>query len=194
MFAGLQGGGGSGFGLYICKGIVDLHNGLISVFSEGEGLGSTFTVQLPMQQPSKKAHDPVLSRRLEPIVADLDRSRSIRHGVTLSQKEIKPTNEVQAPAAVQNRNSNKSNSDNNNYNYRGNLASSQRLTPPQQQQQVSYRVLMVDDSAMNRKMLGKLLKSVGHDCDEANDGDVAVAKVTPDCRPLFSTTSPVIAL
>ena len=30
---------------------------------------------------------------------------------------------------------------------------------------------------MNRKMLGKLLKSVGHACDEADDGDVAVAKV-----------------
>ena len=29
---------------------------------------------------------------------------------------------------------------------------------------------------MNRKMLGKLLKSVGHVCDEADDGDVAVAK------------------
>ena len=31
----LQGGGGSGFGLYICKGIVDLHDGSIDVFSEG---------------------------------------------------------------------------------------------------------------------------------------------------------------
>ena len=29
---------------------------------------------------------------------------------------------------------------------------------------------------MNRKMLGKLLRSVGHVCEEANDGDVAVAK------------------
>ena len=47
---------------------------------------------------------------------------------------------------------------------------------------MSYRVLMVDDSTMNRKMLGKLLRSVGHECDEANDGDVAVAKVTPDCH------------
>ena len=31
----LQGGGGSGFGLFICKGIVDLHGGSIGVFSEG---------------------------------------------------------------------------------------------------------------------------------------------------------------
>ena len=31
----LQAGGGSGFGLYICKGIVDLHGGSINVFSEG---------------------------------------------------------------------------------------------------------------------------------------------------------------
>ena len=32
------------------------------------------------------------------------------------------------------------------------------------------------NSAINRKMLGKLLKSVGHVCDEADDGNVAVAK------------------
>ena len=44
----LQGGGGSGLGLYICKSIVDLHGGRIDVASEGEGLGSTFSVVLPM--------------------------------------------------------------------------------------------------------------------------------------------------
>jgi hypothetical protein len=32
----LQGGGGSGFGLFICKGIVDLHNGQLRVISDGE--------------------------------------------------------------------------------------------------------------------------------------------------------------
>ena len=30
----------------------------------------------------------------------------------------------------------------------------------------TYRILLVDDSAMNRKLLGKWLKSLGHRCDE----------------------------
>jgi hypothetical protein len=41
-------GGGSGLGLWITKGIVDMHGGRISVHSAGEGRGCTFTVRLPM--------------------------------------------------------------------------------------------------------------------------------------------------
>ena len=44
----LQDGGGSGFGLYISKGIVTLHEGTIWAESEGEGCGSTFFVKLPL--------------------------------------------------------------------------------------------------------------------------------------------------
>jgi signal transduction histidine kinase len=43
----LQNGQGSGLGLYISKGIVDLHGGLLGVSSVGEGCGTTFFVQLP---------------------------------------------------------------------------------------------------------------------------------------------------
>ena len=50
----LQGGGGSGFGLFICKGIVDLHNGAIRVTSEGEGKGSTFSLELPMRRAPRE--------------------------------------------------------------------------------------------------------------------------------------------
>jgi signal transduction histidine kinase/CheY-like chemotaxis protein len=50
----LQAGGGSGFGLFITKGIVDLHGGAISVFSVGEGHGCTFTVSIPMVRNGKQ--------------------------------------------------------------------------------------------------------------------------------------------
>ena len=46
----LQAGGGSGLGLWITKGIVDLHQGEIKVYSEGLGCGSSFTVELPMER------------------------------------------------------------------------------------------------------------------------------------------------
>ncbi len=39
---------GMGVGLYIAKNIVTRHNGTISIFSEGEGKGTKFTVTLPL--------------------------------------------------------------------------------------------------------------------------------------------------
>lgn len=39
--------GGLGLGLAICQGLVAMHQGTISAFSEGAGKGSTFTVELP---------------------------------------------------------------------------------------------------------------------------------------------------
>ena len=42
----LQGGGGTGLGLFISKNIVDSHCGSIEVFSDGLGRGTTFTIRL----------------------------------------------------------------------------------------------------------------------------------------------------
>ena len=44
----LQAGGGSGLGLWISKSIVDMHGGRINLYSEGEGKGSTFRLEIPM--------------------------------------------------------------------------------------------------------------------------------------------------
>lgn len=44
----LQGGGGSGLGLWICKQVVDLHKGIIDFTSDGEGRGSCFYFILPL--------------------------------------------------------------------------------------------------------------------------------------------------
>lgn len=40
----------------------------------------------------------------------------------------------------------------------------------------SMQVLVVDDSRLNRKMLNRMLTSMGHTCDEAEDGQMAVER------------------
>ncbi|MDR4509795.1 MAG: ATP-binding protein [Candidatus Brocadiaceae bacterium] len=41
-------GKGTGIGLAICYGIIDMHSGKIEAYSEGEGRGATFTVTFPL--------------------------------------------------------------------------------------------------------------------------------------------------
>jgi CheY-like chemotaxis protein/anti-sigma regulatory factor (Ser/Thr protein kinase) len=41
--------GGLGIGLTLVKSLIEMHQGLISVFSAGKGTGTTFTVRLPSQ-------------------------------------------------------------------------------------------------------------------------------------------------
>jgi signal transduction histidine kinase len=45
--------GGLGLGLAIVKSIIELHGGQVTVASEGEGWGSTFTLTLPLAAPSR---------------------------------------------------------------------------------------------------------------------------------------------
>ena len=52
----LQSGGGSGIGLFLSKGIMDLYGGHISVASAGAGLGSTFQIDIPIHE--KESLDP----------------------------------------------------------------------------------------------------------------------------------------
>jgi K+-sensing histidine kinase KdpD len=49
-------GKGHGLGLYICKGIVDLHAGQIWAESPGPSMGSTFTFSLPGADARKLLH------------------------------------------------------------------------------------------------------------------------------------------
>jgi signal transduction histidine kinase len=49
--------GGLGLGLAIVRNLVHLHDGKVKAESEGPGRGSTFTVDLPLDQESRDAHD-----------------------------------------------------------------------------------------------------------------------------------------
>ena len=51
------------------------------------------------------------------------------------------------------------------------------LPPNQHNTGPRYHILVVDDSALSRKMLMNTLKAIGHTCEEAEDGQIAVDKV-----------------
>jgi CheY-like chemotaxis protein len=75
--------GGLGLGLAIVRHLVELHRGIVEAHSEGDGLGATFTVRLPIRiEPSDHRHTAatpersVLDQRLPDDPPDL-------HGVTV---------------------------------------------------------------------------------------------------------------
>jgi CheY-like chemotaxis protein len=59
----LQQGGGSGIGLFVCKGIMDLHGGAIGASSAGLGQGTTFFIDIPIDEdtPMERARCSSLS-------------------------------------------------------------------------------------------------------------------------------------
>jgi CheY-like chemotaxis protein len=48
---------------------------------------------------------------------------------------------------------------------------------PRVREKKIFKILVVDDSSLNRKILIKVMESLGHSCDQAEDGDVAVGMV-----------------
>eukprot|EP00604_Paraphysomonas_vestita_P004444 CAMPEP_0174825352 /NCGR_PEP_ID=MMETSP1107-20130205/42674_1 /TAXON_ID=36770 /ORGANISM="Paraphysomonas vestita, Strain GFlagA" /LENGTH=595 /DNA_ID=CAMNT_0016056885 /DNA_START=1361 /DNA_END=3146 /DNA_ORIENTATION=- len=61
----LQAGQGSGLGLWISKGIIELHMGRLTARSEGLGLGSIFTIEIPLIESNKKMIQPFDTQDLE---------------------------------------------------------------------------------------------------------------------------------
>jgi hypothetical protein len=50
-----QSGGGSGLGLWLSQRLVTLNHGVIGVYSEGLGKGSTFFIDLPLEKVTQQA-------------------------------------------------------------------------------------------------------------------------------------------
>lgn len=125
-----QKGGGSGLGLFIAKGIVDQHNGTLTVASEGLGKGSTFICKLPVYcRPKTNNVD---------LISLCSRDDSITERVCSTWLDEHTDKDL------------------------------------------CYRILVVDDAPMNRKLLTRLLMKRGHDVDMAEDGLQAYEKVVAD--------------
>lgn len=86
--------GGLGLGLALTRGLVELHGGRITVFSEGEGKGATFTVTLPELQvdawPTKAvpARARVPSQRVLVVEDNQDAAESLREVLELGDHRV----------------------------------------------------------------------------------------------------------
>jgi CheY-like chemotaxis protein len=150
----LQAGQGSGLGLWISRGLIDLHLGKLSAFSEGLGQGSTFTIEIPLFEPARLPLDglgdlemgtPQISQELQAsptqysVLGTSDQSLDL---FQLPQESPKETRRRLVPTDIK-------------------------------------KILVVDDAPTNRKIVRRILKSDGFtDVDEAKDGLECVEMVS----------------
>jgi len=169
----LQGGGGSGLGLWICKEIIKQHDGAIRIQSEGVGQGTTVTLQLNcFTMPTNSLNDDE-----EKTLFPLEDDPKIENLVSVLQYDIacKLNSEVQPEKSL-----------------------SPSCTPDITQsidtvkafncREKTVRILAVDDSSLNRKVLLKMIRRIVSEhkrtvfCQfyEADDG-IAAIKAVENC-------------
>ena len=167
----LQAGGGSGLGLCISKSIMEFHGGQIWAKSGGHNCGTTFGTELPLVQmksdTNSDTHSPLHSE---------DHFDMIERGTPKSERTILRSNNILGKAEdnyIELDDSNEGDLEiNTECGSISNTAVRPRLTST-----LSRSVLVVDDTALNRKMMCRLLKSRGYICETASDGIECVERL-----------------
>ena len=161
----LQGGSGSGLGLFITRGVVKLHGGEIIVHSKGEGCGCTFTIILPavLIEPDIE---------LCKTFSYFDDSPAEKNSCNGPYKIVKHQEICE-------------------HNARGSVPRSGDLELTKggrdsESDGVKHpvaeveRIMVVDDSLPSRKMLCRLLKNAGYHCTQAENGQECVDMMVRD--------------
>jgi signal transduction histidine kinase/DNA-binding response OmpR family regulator len=141
----LQSGKGSGLGLYIAKGIVEQHGGSLVADSEGNGLGCTFTVRLPIYNPPEEEwgdSQPFSWKRRRP------RKRSSFEKAVRKHTVMECDDEEEG----------------------GDMDCTLHSLDSRDDGMSDLKILLVDDSKSNRKLLDRLMTMRGHRCEQADDG------------------------
>jgi len=183
----LQNGGGSGLGLFITKGIVDLHGGNISVWSEGEGHGCTFTLELPLETVDEMGVEAEVEEA-DPADEEADVSAPPRPVTEEAARASAPTPptvtmETPPPLAISNPPTLAGASATSSPNRAHDSLSPLSVPFSRQESYDSYgsgslpkklNILVADDSKMNRKMVVRFLQDRCDKMVEADDGMDAV--------------------
>jgi len=163
----LQGGGGSGLGLWISKEIIRQHHGSLTVGPGINNIGTTFTIRL-----SATTMDP-------PPPAELDRALALTRSKKIS---LGSRNEDNYSSIVEE----KSKSDSSCRNRHRHSLTFRCSTFNLNQNIVKLRIMIVDDSDLNRRMMRRCVQRVlldierdGFEVDfeEADDGEWAIELV-----------------
>ena len=201
----LQAGGGSGLGLWISSGILEMHNGKISVFSEGEGHGCSFTIQIPMTRQQSTLISPIVSTIPPPLYVT-----AVTRAYNNNDNNYDITNNSNDCNSDPNNHDNDNNNNNDENNCNENNDNDKSIgegegdefesndnydiytdkplctycpspnlnnNTSEDYQLPPLELLVIDDSPVNCKMLMKCLKAVGHSCVSGSDGLMAIAMV-----------------
>ena len=181
---------------------MDLHGGSISVFSSGEGKGTTFTVKLPVYRmmrstpSSRSASVNVGSQRIHQefliketmndietvsYIVEMRSASSTKLERSVPRSECLAVGSLPLSTSVSARSSFSAvvaNDENN----RANFTESQDIRPSKISEEKgsdekSYRILVVDDVRLTRKMMRRMLLPCGCTVDEASDGMQAIELV-----------------
>ena len=188
----------------VCRGIVELHGGTISVASEGIGMGSCFSVEIPvvhdlLTSPANTQQTASKSNHIRSSVASLlmnfreysfhsfFANTVIYERLVLRSSRVgdQPLPRTSSPNASRHQSTVKHSVDLVHYNSTGpashqNVNNLPFIDEKQHDAMLPIkrgRVLIVDDVALNRKMLKRLLVTRFEECKEAENGQQAVDMV-----------------
>jgi CheY-like chemotaxis protein len=162
-------------GLYIAKGIVEQHGGKLTADSDGLGLGTTFTMTLPIYNVPQDVWNNSQSQLVLGSGGGFGRhssnsnsnSRERSTGSKMSQPPITECSLTECNLEQLEQLEENENEDN--YDDGDDCDDELPLT--------ELKILLVDDSNSNRKLLGRLLSMRGHKCDQAGDGHLGVKMI-----------------
>ena len=165
---------GSGFGIWIAKKLIELHKGLLTIADTEDGV--IFKVGFPLIPPPK-IESPMSSHRLVLSVRSTILPRPLEKQTKAFMTTPNPLKKMFSSSRV---------CASEHKSFFAGSSSDQKskdgveMFPQSESKALS--VLIVDDSDMVRKVMQRLMRGLGHTCEEASDGHYGVDAVKESIR------------